>query len=140
MIESSDPSLRTLSRSSATSAAVFPSNLSCAATQYRDSDANQPHLASTTDFARIALMSSLESLIAPGRKVRIIQEITARHYSFTTPVEGTIVKIERRPTGSWYAHGEADKLWLDRIVLRKADGEITTISLDEHSEIVALDD
>jgi hypothetical protein len=77
--------------------------------------------------------------IAPGCKVRITQEITARHYSFSTPVEGTIVRIERRPTGSWYAHGEADKLWLDRIVLRKADGEITTISLDEHTSIEVLE-
>lgn len=85
-------------------------------------------------------MSPLVSSLAPGRKVRITQEIAARHYSFTTPVEGTIVKIERRPTGSWFAHGEADKFWLDRIVLRKADGEITTISLDEHSQLVALDE
>ncbi len=79
------------------------------------------------------------SPIAPGRRVRITQEITARHYSFSTPVEGTIIRVERRPTGSWFAHGEADKLWLDRIVLEKADGEITTISLDEHTSIQALD-
>jgi hypothetical protein len=77
--------------------------------------------------------------LAPGRKVRVTQEITARHYSLATPVEGTIVRVERRPTGSWFAHGEADKLWLDRIVLQKADGEITTISLDQHSRITLLD-
>lgn len=85
-------------------------------------------------------MSGSPTEIVPGRKVRITQEITARHYSFVTPVEGTIVRIERKPTGSWFAHGAADKLWLDRIVLRKADGEITTISLDEHTSVVALDE
>lgn len=78
--------------------------------------------------------------LTPGRKVRITQEITARHYSFAAPVEGTIVRIERRPTGSWFAHGEADKLWLDRVVLQKSDGEISTFSLDEHTSITLLED
>ena len=77
--------------------------------------------------------------ISPGRRIRITQEIQARHYSFAAPVEGTVVRVERRPTGSWFAHGVDDKLWLDRIVLRKADGEISTISLDEHTSIIALD-
>ncbi len=85
------------------------------------------------------MSSEPSSAIALGRKVRITQEITARHYSFSTPVEGTIVRIERKPTGSWFAHGESDKLWLDRIVLQKADGEISTISLDEHTSITPLD-
>jgi hypothetical protein len=77
--------------------------------------------------------------LAPGQKVRIIQEITARHYSIAAPVEGTILRVERRPTGSWFAHGEADKLWLDRVILQKADGEITTVNLDEHSSVTFLD-
>ena len=79
------------------------------------------------------------SSLAPGLKIRITQEINARHYSLATPVEGTILRIERRPTGSWFAHGESDKLWLDRIVLRKSDGEISTFCLDEHTLIESLD-
>lgn len=86
------------------------------------------------------MSSDLSSPLVPGRKVRITQEITARHYSFAAPVEGTIVRVERRPTGSWFAHGEADKLWLDRIVLQKSDGEITTVNLDEHSTFTLLDE
>ena len=76
--------------------------------------------------------------IAVGSRVRITQQITARHYAFVTPVEGTVVSIARRPTGSWYAHGAANKLWLDRLVLRKADGEITTLNLDEYSFVEVL--
>lgn len=93
------------------------------------------------NIARLRNMSSLPTPeLTPGRKVRITQEITARHYSFSTPVEGTILRVERRPTGSWFAHGESDKLWLDRIVLQKADGEISTFSLDEHTSITELED
>ena len=77
--------------------------------------------------------------LAPGTRVRITQQIAARHYAFLTPVEGVVIDAHARPTGSWFAHGAADKLWLDRIVLRKADGEISTLNLDEHSKIERLD-
>jgi hypothetical protein len=68
-------------------------------------------------------------------KVRITQQIAARHYTLAAPVEGEVVRIEQRPTGSWFAHSHADKLWLDRVVIRKPDGEITTLNLDEYSAV-----
>ena len=76
--------------------------------------------------------------IVPGVRVRITQQIAARHYAFTTPVEGTVVSLARKPTGSWYTHGASSKLWLDRIVLRKADGEISTLNLDDFSHVEVL--
>lgn len=77
-------------------------------------------------------------VLSIGSRVRITQRVAARHYAFLAPVEGTILDLRPRPTGSWFAHGEADKLWLDRIVLRKADGEISTLNLDEHSRVEVL--
>ena len=50
-------------------------------------------------------------------------------------VVGTVVSYQQKPTGSWYAHSRNDKLWLDRLTLRKDDGEITTLNLDEYSAI-----
>ena len=85
------------------------------------------------------MSSGLPQEIALGRRIRITQEIAARHYTMVTPIEGIVVCIERRPTGSWFAHGESDKLWLDRIVLKKSDGELSTISVDEHTSIQWLD-
>lgn len=79
-----------------------------------------------------------DAALTVGTRVRITQQIAARHYAFDAPVEGTIVDIDSRPTGSWYTHGVADKLWLDRVVLRKNDGEISTLNLDEHSRIERL--
>ena len=74
----------------------------------------------------------------PGDRVRVIQQIAARHYALTAPVEGTVVRIERKPTGSWFAHGAKDKLWLDRIVLKKDDGEISTLNLDSFSHLEVI--
>ena len=76
--------------------------------------------------------------LTPGTRVRITQQIAARHYAFLAPVEGVVIDARARPTGSWFAHGVADKLWLERIVLRKADGEVSTLNLDEHSRVEIL--
>jgi hypothetical protein len=77
--------------------------------------------------------------IRPGDRVRIVQQIAARHYALTAPVEGVVVRIEQKPTGSWFAHGAKDKLWLDRIVIRKDDGEISTLNLDEYTAVVSVE-
>ena len=58
--------------------------------------------------------------------------------SFATSVEGTLVRYEQSKTGSWYAHAKDDKLWLDRLILRKADGEIVHLNLDQYSLVEAL--
>jgi hypothetical protein len=79
------------------------------------------------------------SLLKPGARVRITQQIAARDYSLSTPVEGTVVRYEQRPTGSWFAHGAKDKLWLDRVVLRKKDGEISTLNLDEYTVVASAE-
>ncbi|MFT3785876.1 MAG: hypothetical protein QM770_06900 [Tepidisphaeraceae bacterium] len=73
--------------------------------------------------------------LKPGQRVRITQQIAARDYALATPVEGTVMRVEQKPTGSWYAHAAKNKLWLDRVVIRKADGEISTLNLDEFSSI-----
>ncbi len=81
----------------------------------------------------------LSDQLKPGVKVRVTQQIAARNYTWTTDVAGTVVQFQQKTTGSWYAHGKDDKLWLDRLTLRKPDGEITTLILDEYSRVV-LDD
>jgi len=48
---------------------------------------------------------------------------------------GTIVDFQQKPTGSWFAHYKDNKLWLDRLTLKKDDGEITTLNLDQFSVV-----
>jgi len=78
---------------------------------------------------------SIRKQLVPGIRVKVTQQIAARDYTWTTVTTGTIEFYQQRPTGSWYAHSKNDKLWLDRLKLRKADGEITTLNLDEYSVV-----
>ena len=78
---------------------------------------------------------ALQIMLKPGSRVRVTQQIAARDYTWTSEVRGTVVEYRQKQTGSWYAHSKDDKLWLDRLTLRKDDGEITTLILDEFSKI-----
>ena len=77
--------------------------------------------------------SAIRQKLAPGTKVKITQQIAARDHAWSTVVRGTVVEFSQQQTGSWYAHSKNDKLWLDRLTLRKDDGEITTLNLDDYS-------
>ncbi len=74
-----------------------------------------------------------------GTRIRVQQVIAMRDRRWTTTVEGEVLSHEMEPTGSWYARGKDDRLWLLRIRLKKANGEITTICLDRFSTITLLD-
>jgi hypothetical protein len=78
---------------------------------------------------------SIRKKLVPGAKVKVVQQIAARNYSWASEVAGTVVDYQQQQTGSWYAHSKNDKLWLDRLTLRKDDGEITTLNLDEFSVV-----
>ncbi len=74
-----------------------------------------------------------------GRRVRVTQQTPRQQGVFTTTVEGVILKFGQQKTGSWYAHGKDDKLWIDRLQLRKADGELVTLNLDRNSVVEDAD-
>ena len=79
------------------------------------------------------MQSAIRQKLVPGTKVKITQQVGARDYSWSTVVRGTVVDFSQKQTGSWYAHSKNDKLWLDRLTLRKDDGEISTLNLDDYS-------
>jgi hypothetical protein len=81
---------------------------------------------------------SIRQQLVPGAKVKVVQQIAARDYSWSSETAGTVVEFQQQQTGSWFAHSKDNKLWLDRLTLRKPDGEITTLNLDSFS-VVKLD-
>src|SRR4051794_28228367 len=83
--------------------------------------------------------ASIRSKLVPGAAVKVTQQIAGRDYTLTSETRGVVVEYSQKETGSWYAHSKNDKLWLDRLTLRKPDGEITTLNLDDYSavEVVA---
>jgi hypothetical protein len=81
------------------------------------------------------MQPSITSQLKPGASVRVTQQIAARDHTWTTDVRGIVVDFSQQQTGSWFAHSKDDKLWLDRLTLRKPDGELITLNLDEYSVV-----
>ncbi|MDX2198485.1 MAG: hypothetical protein SF069_05875 [Phycisphaerae bacterium] len=76
--------------------------------------------------------------IKPGQNVRVKQKIDRREGDWNLETVGTVVELTRQKTGSWYAHGKDNKLWLHRLRLKKSDGEITTLTLDQWTSVELL--
>jgi hypothetical protein len=73
--------------------------------------------------------------LLPGARVTVTQQIPRRNSTWVDRTTGVIVEYSQKPTGSWFAHSKADKLWLDRLKLRLADGELMTLNLDEYTAV-----
>ncbi len=76
--------------------------------------------------------------IHPGMRIRITQQIPFAKGPIATSVEGEVLRVGQQKTGSWFAHSRDDKLWLDRVELRKRDGEVVVCNLDQYSLVEAI--
>ena len=72
---------------------------------------------------------------APGTRVRVTQQIAQRDRTWSNAVEGVITRYQQAKTGSWFAHAKDDQLWLDRLELRRDDGELVILNLDQFTVI-----
>jgi len=82
---------------------------------------------------------SIETLaFAPGIRVQVTQQLPAVRRVDTTTVEGIVLRYRQSKTGSWFAHALHDRLWLDRLELRKDDGEIVVLNLDQYTVIAPV--
>ena len=71
----------------------------------------------------------------PDQAVRVIQTVTTREGAWRTEVSGTVVHCAPLPTESWYAHGKGDRYWLMRLRLKRDDGELVELVVDENTII-----
>ena len=83
-------------------------------------------------------MPDLPQPLTPGTRVTVTQQV--QNKDWTTSVTGVIQAVEQRKTGSWFAHSKDDRLWLDRLILLKDDGEIVVCNLDAYSRVQVTDD
>lgn len=74
----------------------------------------------------------------PGQRVRITRQIARGSGALVSSVEGLVVRVGQQKTGSWYAHSQDKKLWLDRVELRKDDGELVICNLDQLSVVETI--
>ena len=73
--------------------------------------------------------------IEPGTRVRVVQQMPQTGSAWVNVTEGVIVRYRQAKTGSWFAHAKDDKLWLDRLILRKDDGEVVCFNLDKYTHV-----
>lgn len=74
-----------------------------------------------------------------GQRVRITQQVPRQSGSMSTTVEGVVLRMGQQKTGSWFAHSKDKKLWIDRVELRKDDGELAYVNLDQYSHVDVLE-
>ena len=73
--------------------------------------------------------------IKAGTRVRVTQTLAFGGKGMETVVEGEVLRCGQQKTGSWFAHSKDHKLWLERLEIEKADGEIVTLNLDQYSRV-----
>jgi hypothetical protein len=73
--------------------------------------------------------------LQPGDRIELKHEVKVGFRKWTTTTEGVVVSKERRRHSLHFNRNFDDKVFSDVIVLRREDGELTTVTLDEFSEI-----
>ncbi len=92
-----------------------------------------------------------QSLFPPGTPVCVRQVVVRRGEPLVAETVGVVEAWSEEPTGSWHAHGKEPqsgpavaewrgrKLWLDRLRLRKVDGEVALLVIDDATQIARLE-
>ena len=87
----------------------------------------------------IVMDESIRKQLQPGALVEVTQQVVHRDRTWTNRTRGVVLRYEQKQTGSWFAHSKDDKLWLDRLLIKKDDGELTTLNLDDYTHVEVLD-
>ena len=78
------------------------------------------------------------SQLQPGDRVEVVHEVKVGFRTWQTTTSGTVVRTERRRHGLHNRRNFDDKVYSDMIVLTREDGELTTVTLDEFSDLKKL--
>jgi hypothetical protein len=77
--------------------------------------------------------------LRPGDRVEVVHEVkVGSSKTWSTTTVGTVVNTERRRQGLHHRRSPDDKVFADMIVLKRDDGELTTITMDEFTELRRL--
>jgi len=73
-----------------------------------------------------------------GDRVEVVHELKVGFRTWSTTTVGTLVSKDRRRHSLHFQRNFDDKVFSDLLVLRRDDGELTTVTLDEFSELRKL--
>ena len=80
-------------------------------------------------------MRRIVSELQPGDQVEIDHEVKVGLTRWHTQTAGQVVRTERRRHGLHHDRNFDDKVWSDIIVLQRNDGELTTVAVDEFTQV-----
>jgi hypothetical protein len=76
--------------------------------------------------------------LQPGDRVEVIHEVKVGFRTWSSRTTGTVVSKDRRRHSLHFNRNFDDKVYSDVLILKRDDGELTTITLDEFSELRKL--
>ncbi len=82
----------------------------------------------------------LFSTLAPGDRIEVEHLVTVGMKQWKTITRGRVVRTERKRHGEHFRRNWDDKVFSDVIVLAKADGELTWVTIDEFTVIRRIDE
>jgi len=77
--------------------------------------------------------------LEPGDRVEVQHEVKVGFRTWMATTVGTVVKKERRRHSLHHNRNCDDKVYSDIIVLQRDGGDLTTVTLDEFSELTKLE-
>ena len=92
-------------------------------------------------IARMPYPQTLEvySTLEPGDRIEMKHEVKVGFRKWMATTVGTVVKTERRRHSLHHNRNFDDKVFSDVIVLQRDGGDLTTVTLDEFSELTKLE-
>jgi hypothetical protein len=76
--------------------------------------------------------------LSPGDRVQVDHEVKVGFRTWYTTTVGTVVSKDRRRHGLHFRRNFDDKAFSDVLILKRDGGELTTVALDEFSELRKL--
>ena len=87
-------------------------------------------------MAENGLSRELFAELRPGDRIEVEHEVkVGSTKTWTTKTAGTVVRTQRRRQGLHFRRNPDDKVFADTIVLKRDDGELTSVTMDEFTTL-----
>lgn len=73
--------------------------------------------------------------LQPGDRIEVVHEVKVGLKVWTTRTVGTVEHVARRQHGLHFRRNLDDKVFSDEVTLRLDDGSVSTLSIDEFTEV-----
>ena len=76
--------------------------------------------------------------LQPGNRVEVEHQVKVGSKVWTTRTSGAVVSKERRRHSLHFNRNVDDMVWSDVLLLKRDDGELTTLTIDEFTRLKRL--